>query len=266
MCFGLSGSAGSFKRIADKYRSIEDVQAALRAAGLESSNLIIGIDYTKSNEYTGQQSFGGRSLHALIPGLKNPYQRVIEVLGRTMEPFDDDNMIHVFGFGDIVTTNRSVFPFYPDHACEGFADVLRRYSEITPMIQLSGPTNFAPLIYQAIHIVKETKSFHILIIIADGQVVNEVETRAAIVEASKYPLSIVMVGVGDGPWELQREFDDKMPSRQFDNYQFVHFEEILLKSKGEPEASFAMHALMEVPQQFKVMRKLGLLNTTTTRY
>lgn len=261
MCFGGSGSsAGSFKRIADKYRSVEDVQAALRAAGLESSNLIIGIDYTKSNEYTGQRSFGGRSLHAMSPTLRNPYQRVIEVLGRTLEPFDDDHLIPVFGFGDVVTTNRSVFPFFPDRPCRRFAEVLQRYHELTPLIQLSGPTNFAPLIYQAIHIVKETKSFHILLIIADGQVVNEAETRAAIVEASNYPLSIVMVGVGDGPWDVQKEFDDKLPSRRFDNYQFVHFEEIIAKSKGEPEASFAMHALMEVPDQFKLIRKLGLLS------
>lgn len=29
------------------------VTAALREAGLESSNLIVGIDFTKSNEWTG---------------------------------------------------------------------------------------------------------------------------------------------------------------------------------------------------------------------
>ena len=47
--------------------------------------------------------------------------------------------------------------------CVGFQDVLTAYNKITPKVQLSGPTNFAPLIKQAISIVKQTKSVSILI-------------------------------------------------------------------------------------------------------
>ncbi|RKO92703.1 hypothetical protein BDK51DRAFT_45759 [Blyttiomyces helicus] len=73
-----------FERISDKFTSLDQVTAALRKAGLESSQLIIGIDYTKSNEWTGAKTFGGRSLHAIQPGSINPYQSVISILGRTL--------------------------------------------------------------------------------------------------------------------------------------------------------------------------------------
>ena len=44
------------------------------------------------------------------------------------------------------------------------------------------------------------------------------ETEEALIEASRVPLSIVLVGVGDGPWDVMREFVDELPEREFDNF------------------------------------------------
>lgn len=43
-------SPKQFGAIRDKYETIEQVQDGLKAAGLESSNLLIGIDFTYSNK------------------------------------------------------------------------------------------------------------------------------------------------------------------------------------------------------------------------
>lgn len=66
-----------FVPIPDRFETLEQVQAELRRAGLESSQLVVCIDATKSNTWTGAQSFGGRCLHDLEAGVQNPYQEVI---------------------------------------------------------------------------------------------------------------------------------------------------------------------------------------------
>lgn len=100
---------------------------ALARAGLESSNLVVGIDFTKSNEWTGSilpltfscsaaystldvlilfselltgsRSYNRRSLHHIGDGL-NPYEQAISIIGKTLAAFDEDNLIPCFGFGD----------------------------------------------------------------------------------------------------------------------------------------------------------------------
>ncbi|KAL2904572.1 E3 ubiquitin-protein ligase RGLG2, partial [Bienertia sinuspersici] len=266
-----------YSRIADEYTSLEQVTQALAHAGLESSNLIVGVDFTKSNEWTGAKSFNKRSLHH-IGGYgdgPNPYEQAISIIGKTLAAFDDDNLIPCYGFGDASTHDQDVFSFYPDDRfCSGFEEVLSRYREIVPHLRLAGPTSFAPVIEMAMTIVEQSRGqYHVLLIIADGQVTRSVDTEHgrlspqeqrtvdAIVEASKYPLSIVVVGVGDGPWDTMKEFDDNIPARDFDNFQFVNFTEIMAKSTHQTrkETQFALSALMEIPLQYKAAIELQLL-------
>jgi len=249
-----------FKTIGDNFQSFEQLQQAIRDAGLENSNIIIGVDFTKSNTWTGEKTFNGRCLHDILPDVLNPYQTVISVLGRTLSVFDDDNLIPAFGFGDSATGDKRVFPLQST-PCQGFQQVLDSYSQIVPRIKLSGPTSFAPLIYETIKIVRQTKSYHILIIIADGQVTNEKENIDAIVACSQFPISIIMIGVGDGPWDTMRDFDDKLPQRQFDNFQFVPFHETMTKHQGN-EILFARDVLMEIPDQYKIIKSLNMLAYT----
>eukprot|EP01123_Difflugia_compressa_P013750 TRINITY_DN656_c0_g1_i1.p1 TRINITY_DN656_c0_g1~~TRINITY_DN656_c0_g1_i1.p1 ORF type:complete len:297 (-),score=55.21 TRINITY_DN656_c0_g1_i1:127-1017(-) len=249
-----------FVAIADNFQTLEEVQQGLRECGLESSNLIIGIDFTKSNTWNGKRTFNGKCLHYVELNKENPYQEVIAITGQTLSVFDDDNLIPAYGFGDITTKDKSVFPFFPDgKIAKGFVEVLTRYNEIAPHIALSGPTSFAPLIREAISLVRQTKSYHILVIVADGQVDNVKDTTAAIVEASYYPLSIITVGVGDGPWDLMEKFDDEIPERQFDNFQFVPFHKIMERCENR-EVTFSVAALQEIPDQYAAIKKLGLLD------
>ncbi|PKA54634.1 E3 ubiquitin-protein ligase RGLG2 [Apostasia shenzhenica] len=263
-----------YSQIRDNYNSLQQVTEALAQAGLESSNLIVGIDFTKSNEWTGKLSFSNHSLHH-IGDMPNPYEQAISIIGQTLSAFDEDNLIPCFGFGDASTHDQDVFSFFPDErTCNGFPEALSRYREIVPQLRLAGPTSFAPIIEMAMTIVAQSGGqYHVLLIIADGQVTRSVDTEYgqlssqeqktidAIVKASEFPLSIVLVGVGDGPWDMMKEFDDNIPARSFDNFQFVNFTEIMSKRTphAKKEAEFALAALMEIPSQYKATIELGIL-------
>ncbi|XP_042519998.1 E3 ubiquitin-protein ligase RGLG4 [Macadamia integrifolia] len=273
-------STNKYAYIPDNFKTLEQVTAALRESGLESSNLIVGIDFTKSNEWTGKHSFNNRSLHA-IGNTPNPYEQAISIIGKTLAPFDEDNLIPCYGFGDATTHDQEVFSFHSDHTpCHGFEEVLTCYKQIVPNLRLSGPTSFGPVVEAAIDIVEKSGGqFHVLVIIADGQVTRSVDTKEgarspqeestinSICTASSYALAIVLVGVGDGPWDEMKRFDDQLPARKFDNFQFVNFTDIMSKnvSPSEKETAFALAALMEIPIQYKATMELGIHGHKTGR-
>ena len=276
---GLASAVSfSHKLIVDRFTTNEQLQQALRTAGLESSQLIVGIDFTKSNTWQGGlPCYPNDCLHATHPP-PNPYQQVISIMCKTLAPFDDDGLISAYGFGDSRTTDKGVFSFaaHPDGReapCVKLEGVLNAYSTIINEIALgriimSGPTSFGPIIRKAIELVRATNSYHILIIVCDGAVDRKEDTINAIVEASRYPLSIICVGVGKGPWDTMQHFDDAIPHRDFDNFQFVDFHGLMahcelthssrdLSPEDKlrlKELDFAKHALMEVPEQYHYIK------------
>jgi len=163
---------GSFVAIADRFKTFPQVQEALREAGMESCELIVGIDFTKSNEWTGKRSNEGKSLHESSGGKPSPYELVVTTVAQSLSAFDDDGQIPAYGFGDVSTKDLDVFSFAPSDApCYGLDSLVMRYKDLASTITLSGPTSFAPLIHRAIDIVVASGGqFHLLLIIADGQV------------------------------------------------------------------------------------------------
>jgi len=258
----------------DEFQDMDSLHNALKKAGVESCNLIVGIDFTGSNRTQGRRTFNGQCLHELNSQLgPNPYEMVLGIMCQALAPFDDDQSVPAYVFGDVETKHHSVRPLsskHERHLMDNSASgLITAYRLAAANPAFSGPTSFAPLINRAVQIVKDSdNSFHMLLILADGQVDQNLgcleQTRHSIVEASHYPLSIVVIGIGDGPWDPMRDFDDNLPEREFDNFQFVCFEKFqeLMSSANESskklvETAFAVCAMQEVPQQFQCLVRQG---------
>ena len=229
-------------------------------------NLTIGIDFTGSNgTYTDY-----RSLHYLNNGM-NDYEKAIRSCGDILAYYDDDQLFPCFGFGfAFKNSNQSSLGGkyncfnYPinnnvdDPNIHLIDNVLVEYRKFITQIRLSGPTNFAPMIRNLNNEVKDnlrngkTMEYNILLILTDGQISDLLDTIDEMVEASFLPISVIIVGIGQGDFSsmdiLDADenplFDRRGRKADRDLVQFVPFS----RYKNEP-AKLAEQVLEEVPRQ-----------------
>lgn len=229
-------------------------------------NNFIAIDFTLSNS---EPKFPN-SLH-YISESPNQYQLALESITSIILNYDFDKKIPVFGFGGKYQGGTShCFPLSGnDNNCEGYLveGVLNLYRFGIQTYPLSAPTNFSPIIQKAIQISKtqsQTNAFNyqILTIITDGEITDLKETILNIVEASFFPISIIIIGVGDanfksmnvldGDGDRLRDFRGRVAER--DIVQFVPFRKF-----GFDSVRLAAETLGELPGQileYYRMRKI----------
>jgi len=267
-------------KIEDQYQSTEGLQQGLAGAGIVESNLIYAIDFTNSNRKRGKLTYVVSSmteedkkifmnLHWTDPRWPNPYRQAINITSNVLKYFDKDQKYPVYGFGDSKTKGHSVFPVtLGDEYCIGVEQIEQAYAKVLPNIEMAGPTSFAPAINKAMDIVYANNgAYHILVIITDGSLTEGFETLNlnTLAKASLFPLSIIIVGVGDGEtnggFDGMNLLDDGVENRLFDNVQFVKLSKIMADNPTDALAlqlKFAVAALMEVPTQYDIMKTMGM--------
>lgn len=100
----------------------------LSKKGLMTCDVVIGIDFTSSNEWKGRKMFNSQSLHKIVgTRVFNPYQKVISTLAKVLANMNSMR-INAYGFGDVVTTDKSVFAFnHQKPYFKSFDEVLARF-------------------------------------------------------------------------------------------------------------------------------------------
>uniref|UniRef100_A0A7N6BWI1 Copine-3 n=1 Tax=Anabas testudineus TaxID=64144 RepID=A0A7N6BWI1_ANATE len=224
-------------------------------------NFTIAIDFTGSNG----DPRSPRSLHYINPQGYNEYLAAIWAVGSVIQDYDSDKMFPAFGFGAQIPPTWQVsheFPinFNPSNPfCAGIEGVVYAYQQCLPQVKLYGPTNFSPIInhvaqfgHQALQ--QHTASqYFVLLIITDGVITDMDQTRSAIINASRLPMSIIIVGVGgadfsameflDGDDGILRSATGEAAMR--DIVQFVPFRQF----QNAGTAALAQSVLAELPDQ-----------------
>ena len=239
-----------------KYRFIDYL-----AGGLQIS-LIIGIDFTSSNKPIIDHS----SLHYIDSHSTNGYEKAILSCGNIVGYYDYDQKFPVFGYGAKLLGSEEVNHCFPinfdvDPNIHTIQNVLLAYRNCVHSIRMFGPTFFAPIIRQTINISKinNKKSYYILMILTDGQINDIEDTINSLVEASYLPISIIIIGIGNGDFQNMELLDaDINPLKSStgipavrDIVQFVEFR--VFENDG---IKLAEKVLEEVPTQVEQYYKM----------
>ncbi|XP_062044276.1 copine-3 isoform X2 [Lepus europaeus] len=231
-------------------------------------NFTVGVDFTGSNGDPRSPD----SLHYISPNGVNEYLTAIWSVGLVIQDYDADKMFPAFGFGAQVPPQWQVSHEFPmnfnpvNPYCNGIQGIVEAYRACLPQIKLYGPTNFSPIInhvarFAAAATQQQTASqYFVLLIITDGVITDLDETRQAIVNAAKLPMSIIIVGVGGADFSAMEFLDGdggslRSPSGEVairDIVQFVPFRQF----QNAPKEALAQCVLAEIPQQV-----VGYFNT-----
>lgn len=216
------------------YEEVEEPQFVDYIMGGCEISLVIGIDFTASNG----DSLQPNSLHFCDQFHANEYELAIRGVGDILAEYDSDNCFPAYGFGaktppDFERVSHCfALTGASDPICYRVDGVLTAYRKALYNVRLSGPTEFSLLIQTAArHAEAELRNhpqaYTILLIVTDGVINDLEETTQSIVEASRLPLSIVIIGVGDADFSAMDLLDgDEIPlstNRCRDIVQFVPF-------------------------------------------
>lgn len=191
-------------------------------------NLMIAVDFTESNLIPSDPA----SLHHLRQDRYNDYEKALYGVGEILLNYDSDKRVPLYGFGGKINNKVDhCFPmnFNPlDHEVEGLANILLTYrNALLKPVNLSGPTIFGRVIQKAreeaqnANVSQDNQQYYVLLILTDGEISDMKNTLDEIVYASHFPLSIVIIGLGE-------ECD-------FKNMVFLDGDDkVLYNSRGEP--------------------------------
>lgn len=145
--------------------------------------------------------------------------------------------------------------------CSGIDEILDLYRQALTQVQLYGPTNFASVINNTASIAKQYqdgKHYFVLLIITDGIISDMQNTINAIIDASKLPISIIIVGVGNADFTAMDELDSddvnlsiNGRTAERDIVQFVPLNQFLTNNGSyiRSQADLAKCVLAEIPDQ-----------------
>jgi len=170
--------------------------------------LDIAIDFTISNKIPKDKD----SLHT-FDFTENKYVHAIKSCSKILREYNFEESISFYGFGGVGPKCKEVSHCFningnlKDPVVKGIDEVIKCYEECLKVVTLVGPTYFQQILKASIESIKKEKAaskkvedfaYHIFLILTDGKIDDMVETKNLLIEAAKLPVSVIIIGIGNG--------------------------------------------------------------------
>ena len=244
----------------DKIKTIGQFTRKMQEMAVTQFRLMVAIDFSISNQW--------QKLHQLSDPARNGYLQVLGGLAGIVRRYVKNGYIPAFRFGCRQSEDYDCVPLCapqnPNPNFEGFDALMAGYAEAVQSVEMYGPTQLTPVFQKAVQVSAETGHQELLVcvILTDGDVEDIKLDRETLVMASQYPICFVGVGIGNGDFKDLEPFDD-LKLRKFDNFQFVHYDEVAATLRNgrfeRPDLVLALAMFNEIPAAVKKMRMAKIL-------
>lgn len=230
-------------------------------------DFIVAVDFTSSNRPVDNPN----SLHYVNdPQRPSQYAQALHAVGTILSAYIPDGLMTALGFGAVLPGqgNTPCFDFaltgQPDARVPGVEGLLAAYEHAVRNVTLAGPTNFTPLIRNAMRVSSAvpvsqlSQHFSILLILTDGIISDLPSTIDAIIESSyNTPMAIVIVGIGDANFDSMKRLDGDDHSLRSDSgrqakYDIVQFAKFDPSKSIETLAAEVLHEIPDYVVEFMV--------------
>ena len=173
--------------------------------------IIIAVDYTSSN----MPYLLAESNHYLSESKFNPYEACIHGVLTAFEVYNKEKLVDMYGFGGIPKGQTEISHCFKLGTAKSLNEALEVYRKSLPDVQLSRPTILNWIIEKAQKKCvrdPEMMNYYAVFIITDGDIHDYPDTSTQIVKSCKYPLSFVIIGIGNNDFRNMIKLDsDEAP-------------------------------------------------------
>ncbi|KJH47590.1 Copine [Dictyocaulus viviparus] len=208
----------------------------------------VAVDFSSAAHDTDQNRFDA------------DLQMAIRAIGGILRDYTPNRLFSAFGMGaKIPPTFQESYEFHlnfnVDATCRGLDGVIEAYRKAQGVVIPSKTSKFAPVVSYATRMSYRSGfrglHYHVLTIFSRGTPTDLKELSAALASASDAPLSVIIVGIGNGDFSQLLKLSLKRKEGTRACLQFIAMDDILDvdSSPSENRSRLAQKALCLIPQQ-----------------